>query len=329
MGLVHLFYQVAERLKIDGEVGHLKKDLAERLQASKIKGGADLSLADDALKGMVRDVFDVAIDQVRNWFANGPRLDVVIMSGRSCRLPELETMLREAIPRQFRPFAIDFVTPETFLLEQAAEGEAGDNQISKNSVVTGLVLNRYNAQAVRGRALRCHPIDAMKRTRAIGVMARGIAANNKPFFSDDFPLLVEPDNGQIDREVDLGPIVVEKGEASGFSIGINFAGKKASDGDKVDPVQEFIRIAIQGGTNEAVESLSLYFRQLTSTDVRLSKVVLKKPGGAETTKTLSASDAWKPVTLGSVKVICMPYSADTDFRNTGKIHIDADNSVDL
>jgi len=329
MGLVHLFYQVAERLKIDGEIGPRKKDLVERLNASKIKGGAELALTDDVLRGIVRDVFDVAIDQVRSWFSDGPRVDVVIMSGRSCRLPELETMLREAIPPRFRPFAIDFVTPDTFLLEQTSEGEGGDNQIGKNSVVTGLVLNRYNANAVRGRALRCHPIDSMKRTRAIGVMARGIAANNKPFFSDDFELLVEPDNGLIDPTTDIGPIVIEKGEASGFSIGINFAGKKKFDVDKIDPVQEFIRVSIQGGSNDAVDSLSLYFRQQTSTDLRLSKVVLKKPGDAELSKTLAAGDAWKPITVGQVKVVCLPYSADTDFRNTGKIHIDADNAIDL
>ncbi|MEI6036561.1 MAG: hypothetical protein WCQ91_01385 [Planctomycetota bacterium] len=329
MGLVHLFYKLAEELKIDRELTATTKELAGRRLRGVAKSLPELSLPDDKLKHVVRTVFGDAVDQVRSWFKNGPRLDVVIMSGRSCQLPELAVMLREAIPAQHRPFAMDFVTPETFLLEPTAEGGEGDEQVGKTCVVTGLVLNRFNIESATGQALRCHPIDALKRTRAIGVQHQGITADRKTVFSAKFPLLAEPDNGLINPEEDLGPLVIEKGTASSLLLAINFAGKKIADGDQVDPVHPFIDIDLDGGGDESFDALHLYFRQKTSTDMRLSKIELHKAGAPSQTKTVAETEAWRPVSVGRVKVRCKQCPTDSDFRNTGQIHINNDDAVDL
>jgi len=329
MGLVHLFYKLAEELKIDRELTGTTKELASRRLRGVAKTLPELTLPDDKLKHVVRTVFSDAIDQVRSWFKDGPRLDVVIMSGRSCRLPELAVMLREAIPVQFRPFAMDFVTPEAFLLEPTSEGSGGDEQVGKNCVVTGLVLNRFNIESVTGQSLRCHPIDALKRTRAIGVQHQGITADRKTVFSAKFPLLVEPDNGLINPEDDLGPLVIEKGTATSLLLAINFAGTKLADGDNVDPVHPFIDIDLEGGGDDSFDALHLYFRQKTSTDLRLSKIELHKAGSPPQTKPVSEAEAWKQVSLGRVKVRCKQCPTDSDFRNTGQIHINNDDAVDL
>jgi hypothetical protein len=329
MGLVHLFYRLAEELKIQGALAGNTRDIATQRLRAAVKNFPELDLPEDKLRKVVREVFADAVDQVRNWFKDGPRLDVVIMSGRSCRLPELATMLREAIPPQCRPFAMDFVTPATFLLEPSSDDANGDDQVGKNCVVTGLVLNRYILESPTGESLRCHPIDSLKRTRAIGVQQQGTTADRKTVFSSMFPLLVEADNGPINAEEDLGPLVLKKGATLNVPLAINFAGKKVSDSDNVDPVHPFLDIELGGGSDDLFDALHLYFRQKSSTDLRLSKIELHKDGASPQVKTVSESEAWKTITVGRVKVTCKPCPTDSDFRNTGRIHIHNDDAIDL
>lgn len=327
LGLIHTLYNIAEEIKIHGAVRD--KLLPSRLkEMTEMKEEPELNMPADVLKSIVRDVFAVVIEQVGSWFKDGAKLDAVIMSGRSSQLPELAVMLREAIPAKQRPYAMDFVTPGSFRLDAPSSDDGQDDQISKNVVVTGLALNLFNMKAMAGKSLRCNPIDSMTRTRSIGVMQEALG-RIKPYFDPMFKLIVKPDNGRIDPNEELGPIETGKGSTLGFSLGINFAGMAESEQHKVDSPQEFLRVVVQNGNAESFDKLSFYFNQSSATDVRLSRVELRRPNGDVVSKSILKEDSFKPIQIGSIKVLCKPYSADIDFRNSGKIHIGSPRAVDL
>jgi hypothetical protein len=328
-GLTNLLYVVAERLKL-GLVTSSQPipwtELRERTGATQVPTCA---LTAEELEQIVREVFQVAADQIRLWFHDGPRVDLVIMSGRSSRLPGMDAMIRSALPENGRPYAIDFVTPGAFRLGDLEENSRSE-ETSKNVVCTGLALNLFNRLGLNLRAIRSNPINKLLRTRAIGVLAEKFL-QPLPAFHDDFDLLVNPDNGPITPNTELAPIVVRGAETHGFYLGINFGGRLDPNlkDCRPDTPQPFCRVNIRGGGPKVYSELRFYFSQRSATDIRLARVEMQKPGGELLRKEIPEKEPlFTSFTIGPLQINVEPFARDQDFRNTGRIHIDSANPID-
>jgi hypothetical protein len=65
---------------------------------------------------------------------------------------------------------------------------------------------------------------------------------------------------------------------------MNFAGKKGADGAVVDRPQAFARIAIDNKSRKEYRKLRIFLKQLSATEVCLSRAEMEMPDGSvETT----------------------------------------------
>ncbi len=168
------------------------------------------------------------------------------MSGRSSQLPGLQEFLNAALPSSKRPFELDFVRPGSFRLDGLEEdGDEG----SKTAVCQGLAMNFWNLAGHNARALKSHPIDERRRTRAIGVLAMfKKALRTLPAFEGQYPLLVEPDNEPINPEIDLPEVRSTNPHSRGFYLGMNFSGRPLTGSHTIiDAPQPFCHVRIDGG----------------------------------------------------------------------------------
>ena len=323
--LTLLLFGLAEEAKIRLTSGATYRPWTNLATARNFVSGARVEIPSTAairpelLVKIVREVFAPAVDQLRGWFSeNVPKLDMVLLSGRSCQLPELTKIILDAIPSEKQPYAIDFVDPRHIRLDDSGDGcPAGEK--SKTVVCTGLILNHWNRERMHGKPIRCKPIDERRRTRAIGVMAGSMANVPLPHFSSD-DLLVQPDNEPITPNKPLAPVRVTNPESSGFFVGINFGGKGAR-GRRVDPVRALCRMDIQGGVPGMFDELQFYFAQTSASQIRLRGIRLIKGAGHQDFQ-VSGRELASTVKAGplTIRVKYDGFDLDNDFRTSGRIH---------
>ena len=303
---INLFLE-ADDLKLKLAADPPRLNLAEvrwsQTPITRYLPGADLTLPRivlDDLTKIVQDVFAPASDQLQRWFVQGmPRLDMVLFSGRSCQLPELRSMILAAIPDAKRPYWVDTVEPKTIRLDISDEASPLGEK-SKTVVCTGLVLNRWNADASDGKTLRCKPIDERRRTRAIGQMATNIANEPLQHFSNG-PLLVEPDNEPINPTKAIGPVRITNAESAGFFIGVNFGGP-GQPGRQVDPVRPLCRVEMQGGHSGLFDELQFFFIQTSAAQIRLGGVRVIKSGAAHKDVRVTTQDLAAEIKIGPLTI---------------------------
>ena len=325
--LTNLLYKLAEDVKV---LGKPDKDYVTYLRQLTItKKDPEFSINQESLEDITKEVFNECAGQLRRWFKSSPRLDLLIMSGRSCRLSGLDTLILDSIPPSKRPYQIDFIKPGKFFLDGSERNNAEENT-SKNVVCTGLALNLFNRININTSGVVCNPINQMFRIRAIGVMEQGADLMVKASFDARFPLLVDSDNAPIDTKEHLGPIIITSPETRGFTLGFNYSGlSKETNVFTADSVMPLARISINGGRSDSYSELRFYFRQINSSEVELSKIEIKKGAGEPKPKNVSPSESkqWIPLE-GGLQVKFDPKTNEPDFRNTGKINITGSDGLD-
>jgi hypothetical protein len=319
---------MAEELKIKQRL-----ESKERLDALRdlagLPPGLNLALDTDTLSGIVREVFEEPIRQMERWLREGPRLDIVILSGRSSRLPGLFELIHQAIPLEKRPFQMDFIKPGYFTLDNAEAGDP-EESASKDVVCNGIALNAIVSRKINSQGVHSTPIDQMLRVRAIGVMEpKRDDLGVNPLFDHQFPLLVEPDNKPIRTGEELGPITLTNPEARAVVLGYNYSGLSQDNDFKADAVHQTCRINIEGGKHGDFSEMRLFFKQVNSSDVELCRIETSKPGGEGVKKSVGRDEAAEGFTVtGSIRIRVEQYRLEPDFRNTGKIHVTAFDSID-
>ncbi|MEZ6096900.1 MAG: hypothetical protein R3C03_22210 [Pirellulaceae bacterium] len=334
--LIYLLLTEAERLKIKLARKDTQINWSEICSFTGLGEPDARTLTTKELTGIVEEVFAPAIQQIANWFREEQELDVdlkldqnlgldvVLMSGRSSQLPGLQQFLYSALPSSACPFEMDFVRPGNFRLDSVSED---CDEASKTAVCEGLALNFWNlASGPISRALKSHPIDERRRTRAIGVLALSPKALRvMPVFDGRFPLLVKADNKLIDPEAVLPEIRSTNPHSAGFYLGMNFGGLASPDSQlTVDAPQPFCHVRIEGGNESTHKELIFRFSQKSATEIRLKQVELIGVDGTPQTKELPiTSSISTKLDFGKLKISIEPFRVDEDFRSTGRIHVGA------
>jgi hypothetical protein len=290
------------------------------------------SLSRQELEKIVRDVLGTAFGQVGLWFSqtNAPRVDVLLMSGRSSQLPGVREELLQAIPEHLRPYVIDRVEAASIDLDPNSNGP----QDGKTVVAAGLAQNYWNRMQPQGKGLLCLPIDEKFRTRCIGVLQMSNDGQLLPAFHQ---VLVEPDNQRIPDPETLDDdklpwFEVTQVLSRGFGLGINFSGTHGS-GSTLDAPQPFLRILIEGSHPGMFSRLRFSFRQWSATDLRLCRVELfqrdqQGPVEHERDLDLEPERLDKPIQIGQLTIRQEPYRTVDDFRVTGRIHTCGNDALD-
>ena len=153
-------------------------------------------------------------ERIAAWSRAKPELDLILVSGRSSALLGLRELLEESIPREKAPVKNDFIWPLEYSFddrpEDSAKGyletPAGEQDLQKNMrmemeaktvVAEGLLENARKSITFQGNYIRCNPLDTMRRSRCIGILATDDVDRWLPRFRNDFNLLVEADYGSI------------------------------------------------------------------------------------------------------------------------------------
>lgn len=325
--LINLLMKEAERLKLELTRGSARIEWSEIIALTGLKVPSEREIDSVELAKIVGEVFSPTAAMIRRWFQQDIVLHAILMSGRSCRLPGLRDLIGNSLPINKRPFDIDFIEPGSFRL-QSSDGL--NEESSKTAVCKGLALNFWNLAGHNRRALKCHPIDEKLRARAIGVLAMDMSLRPLPSFADCYELLVESDNEQVQPERDLTPIIERNPNSAGFYLGINFAGRSVLGSlADVDSPQPFCHVKIQNGREGAFQELRFVFRQMSATEIRLSRVELESDDGNTIRKEVPIKDEMRSsVDIGGLKIHLAPYRVDEDARSTGRIHIDGADPLD-
>ncbi len=328
-------YEVAERLKIEvsdnqdaairwGEVVNIIQSGQQSMMGIDTSG-LPSSLELDRLSSWTQGTYRTVINQIERWFSvdEMPAVDFVLLSGRSSQLPGLRNAIIHAIPAEKRPLATDFAEVGNYAFSRAENNNLiCEKEAAKNLVCAGLALNHWNiiGQSHR-KAIKSHPIDETRRTRAIGILDETIDNRPREYFLPQQPLLIEADNEAVDLEAEY-TYAITKATSRGFYLGINFSGKPAEGKPEVDPPQPFIRIDVDGGEKEVFAKLEFVFQQLSSTEIKVKQIIMHKEDGPTSVDNI----AMKPnsdtgVVLGKMHIFIRPYLQVEDFRMTGRIHL--------
>ncbi|WP_208873612.1 hypothetical protein [Fretibacterium fastidiosum] len=342
------FFDIAEAAKRHlGENPSFSIDWTPLLSGTPLKapGDSESLLTQDQLKDIVKKVFRPVFERIAAWSRAKPELDLILVSGRSSALLGLRELLEESIPREKAPVKNDFIWPLEYSFddrpEDSAKGyletPAGEQDLQKNMrmemeaktvVAEGLLENARKSITFQGNYIRCNPLDTMRRSRCIGILATDDGDRWLPRFRNDFNLLVEADYGNINPEEELPTYVEETNftsEGKGLYLGINFAGK--GNADIIDRPQVFARILLKNAEGTPYRSLKMFFRQKSATELCFNRALLTKENG-DTVESVSTHQEGNRLTVENVTAEIRFFSDEKDFRNSGKIHIDGSHPID-
>lgn len=311
----------------------------------KAPGDSESLLTQDQLKDIVKKVFRPVFERIAAWTRAKPELDLILVSGRSSALLGLRELLEESIPREKAPVKNDFIWPLEYSFDDrpadSAKGylgtPSGEEDFQKNTrmemeaktvVAEGLLENARKSITFQGNYIRCNPLDTMRRSRCIGILATDDGDRWLPRFRNDFNLLVEADYGNINPEEELPTYVEETNftsEGKGLYLGINFAGK--GNADIIDRPQVFARILLKNAGGTPYKSLKMFFRQKSATELCFNRALLTKENG-DTVESVSTHQEGNRLTVENVTAEIRFFSDEKDFRNSGKIHIDGSHPID-
>lgn len=282
------------------------------------------------LVSIVERIFKPIFARVSSWAEEEGRLDVVLVSGRASALKGLREELEKSIPADRAPLKNDFIWPADYGFGRG--GESGELD-AKTVVATGLAHNVQRQIGFSRNFIECEPLDEMKRSRSIGILESDEANRWLPMFRSDLDLLVTSDFGRIEHGEELSVPIEEPNylsEGAGLYLGMNFAGKKGADGAVVDRPQAFARIAIDNKSRKEYRKLRIFLKQLSATEVCLSRAEMEMPDGSvETTNETYYEE--KPIfrlNISDVDIVMKPFFDNDDMRNSGKIHLDAREPID-
>lgn len=342
------FFDIAEAAKRHlGENPSFSIDWTPLLSGTPLKapGDSESFLTQDQLKDIVKKVFRPVFERIAEWSQAKPELDLILVSGRSSALLGLRELLEESIPREKAPVRNDFIWPLEYSFDDHPEDStkgyletpSGEQDLQKNTrmeleaktvVAEGLLENARKSITFQGNYIRCNPLDTMRRSRCIGILATDDGDRWLPRFRNDFNLLVEADYGSINPDEELPAYVEETNftsEGKGLYLGINFAGK--GNADIIDRPQVFARILLKNAGGTPYRSLKLFFRQRSATELCFNRAVLTKENG-DTIESGSTHQEGNRVTVENVTAEIRFFSDEKDFRNSGKIHIDGSHPID-
>ena len=342
------FFDIAEAAKRHlGENPSFAIDWPPLLSGTPLEAPGDNEslLTQEQLKDIVKKVFRPVFERIAAWSRDKPELDLILVSGRSSALLGLRELLEESIPREKAPIRNDFIWPLEYSFDDrpencttgCLEALAKELDLQKNSrmeleaktvVAEGLLENARKSITFQGNYIHCNPLDTMRRSRCIGILATDDGDRWLPRFRNDFNLLVEADYGSINPDEELPTCIEETNftsEGKGLYLGINFAGKGSAD--IIDRPQVFARILLENAGGASYRSLELFFRQRSATELCFNRAVLTKENG-DTVESVPTHQEGNRLTVENITAEIRFFSDEKDFRNSGKIHIDGSHPID-
>jgi len=279
---------------------------------------------------IVGRIFKPIFSRVRLWTEEEGRLDVVLVSGRASALRGLREELEKSIPPQMAPLKNDFIWPAEYSFEKTEDNAERD---AKTVVVAGLAHNVYRQIGFTRDFIECEPLDELKRSRSIGILEADELNRWLPGFRTDMELLVRSDFSRINPGEELPIPIVETNymsEGAGLYLGINFAGKKGSDGIDVDRPQPFARIVLNNRNRKVYKDLQIFLKQLSATELCLSRAVIEMPDGSieETDNSFPEEKPLYKLNICDVDIVMKPFFDTDDMRNSGKIHLEGGEPID-
>lgn len=329
------YFDAAERIKKQlGTTPTFSIDWAPLIAETPLEAPANNLLTQEQLRDIVTRVFKPIFDRIAIWARERPKLDLVLVSGRSSALLGLRQLLEESIPPEKAPLKNDFVWPLEYSFEETEDGtelqETAKMEIEAKTVVAeGLLQNVIKSLSFQGNSISCDPMDTMRRSRCIGVLARDNDDKWHPYFRNDMDLLVEADYERIQEDTELPHCIEETNftsEGKGLFLGINFAGKGNANFESDRP-QVYGRILIHNTGMKFYRSMKIFFRQLSATEICFSRAVLTDESGEEKESSAPQQDGNR-LTVDGVTLELKLFPGGKDFRNSGKIHLDGEHSID-
>lgn len=325
-------YREAERIKQSASNGSPAQPAWDKIIIDGLmpKPQDSLNVSQQQITELVSEVFRPAFTQIANWMREGPRLDLLVLTGRSTQLPGFFDQALAAIPPDKHPPTIDRITGSTIRLyddpSPANEQELLDRvgQAAKTVVAAGLARQYFNKTRTISRALLCHPIDEKRRTRCFGLLEDDGGTNWRPIYRGPEHVLIRPDNETIDPEFDI--IFAESNPTSRrLFIGMSFCEPTVPPTPGADAPLPYLHIDIQGGKLEAFRQLRFHFRQRSSTDLLVDSIELIRASGEA--KSIKVNNT-REVSLDNIRIALRPMSVNDDFRETGRIHTTGSDAID-
>lgn len=248
----------------------------------------------EELEQITYQTFASVLRKIREWLGVHT-VDLVVLAGRSFRLPglrpRLEDLLREynrrvtaeARLRHRRIRRHDIVDLE-WLEEHYGHldlQEVGEGRIARDKalVAAGLIQRQSLLDnPTAGERLRTAMISSARRNRYIGLAEKAMAGEGRNFVISDRHMVAIADEEMVRPEEDIR-VPIAPG-ATGFFLKINFLGPGPLEGeDAVDPPLSLARIAIEDDESDdehELESLELIFRQRTASQVELHGIATRR-----------------------------------------------------